>query len=134
MQHLCQVLGMHMTRTTPFHPQADGRVERFNRTPEAMLASVVQEDQLDWDLQIPFLMSAYRAYPSWAVVPPGWAVVPSGRPVVPPARRSSPLPAGRPPCSPVVPPARRSSPLLAGRPPCLVVALGSGGLPVSGGL
>ena len=61
MQHLCQLLGMQKTRTTPFHPQADGMVERFNRTLEAMLASVVQEDQLDWDLQIPFVMSAYRA-------------------------------------------------------------------------
>ena len=61
MQHLCQLLGMQKTRTTPFHPQADGMVERFNRTLEAMLASVVQEDQLDLDLQIPFVMSAYRA-------------------------------------------------------------------------
>ena len=36
-------------------------VERFNRTLEAMLSTVVEEDQSDWDEQILFMLAAYRA-------------------------------------------------------------------------
>ena len=61
MQELCRLLGIKKTRTTPYHPQADGMVERFNRTLEAMLGTVVEEDQSDWDEQIPFVLAAYRA-------------------------------------------------------------------------
>lgn len=32
IQHLCQMVGIHKTRTGPYHPQCDGMVERFNRT------------------------------------------------------------------------------------------------------
>ena len=61
IQELCRLLGIKKTRTTPYHPQADGMVERFNRTLEAMLGTVVQEDQSDWDEQIPFVLAAYRS-------------------------------------------------------------------------
>ena len=61
IQELCRMLGIKKTRTTPYHPQADGMVERFNRTLEAMLSTVVEEDQSDWDEQIPFVLAAYRA-------------------------------------------------------------------------
>ena len=54
-------LGIKKTRTTPYHPQADGVVERMNRTLEAMLKATVQENQSDWDTQIPFVLSAYRS-------------------------------------------------------------------------
>ena len=32
MQELCLLCGSHKTRTTPYHPESDGLVERFNRT------------------------------------------------------------------------------------------------------
>ena len=60
-REICDVLGMDKTRTTPFHPQSDGLVERFNQTLEAMLSKVVREDQTDWDEQIPLVMMAYRS-------------------------------------------------------------------------
>lgn len=54
MKELAWVLGMDKTRTTPYHPQADGQVERFNRTLAAMLVAVVAPDQSDWDVHFPY--------------------------------------------------------------------------------
>ena len=45
IQHLCSLLGMGHTQTTAYHPQANGQVERYNHTLEAMLAKVVQANQ-----------------------------------------------------------------------------------------
>ena len=60
IKELCQMLGIKKTRTTPYHPQSDGMVERFNRTLLNMLSIVVGEDEMSWDLQLPLLLLAYR--------------------------------------------------------------------------
>lgn len=60
-KQLCQLLDIEKTRTTPWHPQSDGMVERFNRTLETLLRQTIQTDQSDWDLQIPICCMAYRA-------------------------------------------------------------------------
>ncbi len=57
----CRLMGIKKTRTTPYHPQSDGMVERFNRTLEAQLAKFVDYHQRDWDKHIPFLLMAYRS-------------------------------------------------------------------------
>ncbi|KAG6464703.1 hypothetical protein O3G_MSEX014678 [Manduca sexta] len=57
-QETCRVLGIHKTRTTSYHPQSDGMVERFIQTLERYLAKVVENRQKDWDKHIqPFLLS-----------------------------------------------------------------------------
>ena len=61
VQRVCDILGMHRTRTSAYHPQGNGQVERFNRTVESMLAKVVQENQKDWDTHIPSVLLAYRS-------------------------------------------------------------------------
>lgn len=61
MVEVARVLGMEKTRTTPYHPQADGQVERFNCTLVAMPTVVVAPDQKDWDDHLPFQTAAYRA-------------------------------------------------------------------------
>ena len=38
MHELCILGGAHKTKTTPYHPESDGLVERFNRTLLMMLA------------------------------------------------------------------------------------------------
>ncbi|CAG5042671.1 unnamed protein product [Parnassius apollo] len=54
-------MGTHKTRTTSYHPQSDGMVERFNQTFARYLAKVVDNRQRDWDKHIqPFLLS-YRS-------------------------------------------------------------------------
>ncbi|XP_062592958.1 uncharacterized protein K02A2.6-like [Saccostrea cucullata] len=58
---VCKHLQIRKTRTTPYHPQSDGMVERFNKTLATMLSSYVSENHRDWDESIPFVMVAYRA-------------------------------------------------------------------------
>ncbi|KAF0026162.1 hypothetical protein F2P81_020899 [Scophthalmus maximus] len=60
-QGMCGVLGIEKTRTTPFHPQSDGQVERFNATLQKMLAIIAERCHWDWDLMIPYGVMAYRA-------------------------------------------------------------------------
>ena len=55
-----RLLNIEKTRTTPYHPQSDRLVERFNRTLLNMLSITATEDPDNWDLQLPQLMCAYR--------------------------------------------------------------------------
>ena len=59
-KEVCLLLGVHKTRTTPYHPQSVGLVERFNRTLLDLLSIAAREDEQNWDLCIPTVMLAYR--------------------------------------------------------------------------
>lgn len=58
---LCKHLGINKSRTTPYHPQSDGMVERYNQVVQTMLAMYVDENRSDWDDHLPYVMMAYRA-------------------------------------------------------------------------
>lgn len=60
-QELCRLLNIHKTRTSPYHPQSDGLIERFNRTLLAMLSLFVEANQSNWDALLPYVMMAYRS-------------------------------------------------------------------------
>jgi hypothetical protein len=57
---LCERLGIHKTRTTPYRPQSDGQTERFNRTLTDSLAKICSKQE-DWDMFVPLVCMYYRA-------------------------------------------------------------------------
>ena len=60
-QEVCTLLDIKKTMTTPYHPQSDGLVERFNRTLERLLSAFVNAEHTDWDERLPYVMMAYRS-------------------------------------------------------------------------
>ena len=56
----CKLLGVDKSRTTPYHPQSDGLVERFNRTLLDMLATAVGENPFEWEKNLRRLCFAYN--------------------------------------------------------------------------
>ena len=60
MKEICAVLGINKTRTSPYHPQSDGLVERFNRTLLNMLATSCHEHPSTWDTQLQKVCMAYN--------------------------------------------------------------------------
>ena len=63
LRELYRLLHVDAIRTSPYHPQTDGLVERFNQTLKAMLKRTASEEGKDWDKLIPFLLFAYREVP-----------------------------------------------------------------------
>uniref|UniRef100_A0A3P9KG95 Gypsy retrotransposon integrase-like protein 1 n=1 Tax=Oryzias latipes TaxID=8090 RepID=A0A3P9KG95_ORYLA len=58
-----QQLGITAIKATPYHPQTNGLVERFNQTLKRMLQKFVSDTGKDWDRWLPFLLFAYREVP-----------------------------------------------------------------------
>ena len=63
LTELYRMLHIHPIRTTPYHPQTDGLVERFNQTLKSMLRKAATKEGRDWDKMIPFLLFTYREVP-----------------------------------------------------------------------
>ena len=63
LSEVYQLLHIKPIRTTPYHPQTDGLVERFNHTLKAMLRKTAAEEGKDWDRLLPYLLFAYREVP-----------------------------------------------------------------------
>ena len=61
MSEVCNLLHIHKTRTTPYHPQCDGLVERFNRTLLNMLATCASDHPFDWEQYIRKVCMAYNS-------------------------------------------------------------------------
>ena len=54
-----EAFGVQKSRTTAYHPQGDGMVERFNRSLLQMLRSYVH-DHAEWEQYLPLVLFAYR--------------------------------------------------------------------------
>lgn len=57
------LMGIKHIKTSAYHPQTDGLVERFNATLKQGLRKYVDETGQDWHLHIPYLLFAYRELP-----------------------------------------------------------------------
>jgi hypothetical protein len=58
--HICVLFKIKQIKTTSYHPQTHGLVERFNRTLCDMLACYVNEEPESWDMYLDFVTFAYN--------------------------------------------------------------------------
>ncbi|KAI4871629.1 hypothetical protein NFI96_008439, partial [Prochilodus magdalenae] len=63
ISHLCKLLGVKKTRTSSYHPQCDGMVERFNRTLIDQLAKSLFQQPGEWDDCLNQVALAYNTCP-----------------------------------------------------------------------
>ena len=63
LREVYRLLQVQPIKTSPYHPQMDGLVERFNQTLKAMLRRAATEEGREWDKLIPYLLFAYREVP-----------------------------------------------------------------------
>ncbi len=60
IRKLYELLGIKSIRTSVYHPQTDGLVERFNRTLKTMIRKFVYEDAKNWDKWLQPLLFVVR--------------------------------------------------------------------------
>lgn len=59
LKQTLEAFGVSKSRTTAYHPQGDGMVERFNRSLLQLLRTYV-EQETDWERFLPLVLYAYR--------------------------------------------------------------------------
>ncbi|CEG72807.1 hypothetical protein RMATCC62417_08295 [Rhizopus microsporus] len=60
LQQVCRNYSIIHKTTTPYNPQSNGLIERFNRTLGQILQKRSKEEKDDWDLYLPAALFAYR--------------------------------------------------------------------------
>ncbi|GFY32847.1 transposon Tf2-9 polyprotein [Trichonephila clavipes] len=63
-QEFLKILGACPRFSTPYHPEGNGLLERWNQTLKNMLHHIIREEGRSWHRHIPFLLWAYREVPN----------------------------------------------------------------------
>ena len=58
---MCELLEISKVRTSPYRPQSNAQVERFNRTVLDLIRCLIKNQVKDWDVYLPYVTSAIRA-------------------------------------------------------------------------
>ena len=58
--HLCELYGVQKLRTSPYHAQTNGQVERMNQTIIRMIGKLAEDKKAHWSEHLPELLSAYN--------------------------------------------------------------------------
>ena len=59
--HLCDLYGVQKLRTSPYHAQTNGQVERMNQTIIRMISKLEEDRKACWSEHLPELLLAYNA-------------------------------------------------------------------------
>ena len=60
MKDICQVFMIDKTRTSPYHPQGNGQVERFNRVIADTISKFCAEKSQERDMYLPYVTFVYN--------------------------------------------------------------------------
>ena len=64
IKELYRLLGVQPIRTSPYHPQTDGMVERFHSTMKTMIRKILTKFDMQWDKALPYILFTYREVPT----------------------------------------------------------------------
>ena len=60
---MCAYFGIDQLKTSPYHPQCNGKIERMHSTMTSALSKIVEKDG-DWVRKLPYVMMALRMSPN----------------------------------------------------------------------
>ena len=60
IKQYCETTGIKQLKISPYHPQTDGMVERFNSTLKRLLRKLTQDPNAEWDKYLPYILWAYH--------------------------------------------------------------------------
>ena len=61
VEELCSAFGIQKCRTTAYHAQCNGQVERFHQTLFRMIRKLSVDKKAHWELHLPELLQAYNS-------------------------------------------------------------------------
>ena len=60
VEELCSAFGIQKYRTTAYHTQCNGQVERFHQTLFRMIGKLLRDKKAQWEQHLPELLQAYN--------------------------------------------------------------------------
>ena len=61
VEELCSAFGIQKFRTTAYHTQCNGQVERFHQTLSRMIGKLSADKKSQWELHLPELLQGYNS-------------------------------------------------------------------------